>query len=321
MFLAALDTNGVLLWTHEYGTSVRDEAYSLDTVADGGLIIGGQHRLATDNYDGYIVKTNASGSEQWHRYLGGAFKDGGANVISISTGQFLSVGSYATYQQGFTTKTKLYAAKLDADGSVLWERKYGGQSEINELSSVTELNDGSFIAPGSCDDAFMGKGVLVHFAPNGDSLWMRIYQHPPLVGVFSTHWLEHAIQDPDGSIVATGTCNDGQQDLWVIRVDSCGCLVPGCQLFDHVAQHGDELHVALYPNPVHDRLAISFRSGLVPTGTFELLDLQGKVVRRFAPGGKSEEIDLDMRPHPAGMYLLRYTDANGSAWEEKVVKE
>lgn len=321
MFLAALDTNGALLWTHEYGSAVRDEAYSLDTVADGGLIIGGQHRLSSTNYDGYIVKTDPSGAEQWHQYLGGPYEDGWANVISTRAGQFVSVGSYATYQQGFTTKSKLYAAKLDTDGSVLWERKYGGQSEINGFSSVTELNDGSFIAPGSCDDTFMGKGVLVHFAPDGDSLWMRIYQHPPLVGVFSTHWLEHAIEDPDGSIVATGTCNDGQQDLWVIRVDSFGCLVPGCQLFDQVAEAGEELHVGLYPNPVHDRLYVSFRSGKAPNGNFELLDMGGHVVRRFAPGSKSEEVDLDMRPHPAGVYLLCYSEASGVRWQQRVVKE
>jgi hypothetical protein len=194
------------------------------------------------------------------------------------------------------------------------------------LVSVAELNDGSFIAAGALDALGGAKGALLHFAANGDSLWLRSYRHPPLDSVFSTHWLYHATQDLDGSIVATGSCNDGQQDLWVIRVDSFGCLVPGCQLYDNVAEQAalpgqEDLHILAYPNPVHDRLAISFRSARTPTGAFRLYDAQGRVIRKFAPGGRSEEIDLDVRPHPPGLYVLHYADRRGTHWSQRIVIE
>ena len=79
--------------------------------------------------------------------------------------------------------------------------------------------------------------------------------------------------------------------------------------------------MGLYPNPAHERLYISFRSGAEPTGTFELVDSEGRLVRVFAPGGRSEEIDLDISAQPVGLYLLRYMDTNGPRWAEKFVKE
>lgn len=321
MFLAALDTNGTLLWTHEYGTSVRDEAYSLDTVADGGFVIAGTHWASSADWQGYVVKVDSEGSEQWHQYLGGPYQESPIRAISSRAGKIFCAGTYAAYQQGGTTKQRLYAAQLTSDGSIEWQRQYGGQSEVNYLSSVTELHDGSFIAPGSYDDGIAVKGVLLHLAENGDSLWMRTYQHPPNAGPFGVHWLQHAIQDPNGSIVSTGIVADGEQDLWVIRVDSFGCLVPGCQLFDQVAEQGDGLHVGIYPNPASERLYITFRSGAIPQGEFTLVDAEGRIVRRFAPGGKSEEIDLDVRTQPPGSYLLTYADKQGERWAQRVVIE
>lgn len=197
------------------------------------------------------------------------------------------------------------------------------------FSSVVELTDGAFVASGIYQEQgppYRYMGVLMKFASNGDSLWMRTYQHPPLQGSFSVHWLRHSIEDPDGSIVATGSCNDGQQDLWVIRVDSFGCLVPGCQLYDHIAEQprlpGEpKLNILLYPNPAADRLFISFRSAKPPNGTFRLLDATGREVRTFQPGGQSTEIELDVRPHPPGLYILHYTDRSGTPWAGKFIKE
>ena len=163
-------------------------------------------------------------------------------------------------------------------------------------------------------------------ASNGDSVWMRTYRHPPLDSMFSTHWLYHAVEDADGSIVAAGMCTDGQQDLWVIRVDSLGCLVPGCEQFDHIAEQPAEpgtspLNILLYPNPASDRVYISFRSGKPPTGEFRMFDAAGKLVRRFEPGGKSMEIDLNVGMHPPGLYILNYTDKRGERWSERLIIE
>ena len=52
-----------------------------------------------------------------------------------------------------------------------------------------------------------------------------------------------------------------------------------------------------------------------------MLNIAGQIVRRFQPGGSSVEIDLDISEQPAGLFLLRYTDPEGTRWESKVIKE
>lgn len=327
MILSLIDTSGSLMEVHEYGNSLRNEAWALDTCPDGGYILAGWIQWSTSDYDGQVIKTDASGNQQWIRYLGGPFKDGvHFNVISTSAGEFIVVGTDGVTQSGFTTHYRLYAARLDASGDVVWENRFGDQGIVNGLYSVTELHDGAFLAAGLFDVSGGDEGVLVKFAPNGDSLWMRTYRHPPLDSVFSVHWLHHAIEDPDGSIVAVGDLSDGQQDLWVIRVDSLGCLVPGCQLYDAIAVQPPQpdkpqLNILLHPNPASERLYISFRSAKEPTGEFRLFDAKGMLVRKFKPVGRSEEIDLNVSPHPPGLYVLSYVDRKGERWAERVVIE
>ena len=318
MFLSKLDSSGAVHWIQEYGTSIRDEGCSLDTTPDGGFILGGRSWLTDDDFQAYIVKTDSIGTEQWHRHLGGPYKDGWASVICTADSEYVMVGSHATNS---STSKRLYAARLDGEGEIEWQRQYASATEANELSSVTELADGTFIAAGLYFDTTEFQGVLLRFDQNGDSLWMRTYEHPPLSGIFSVHWLLHVIQDQDGSFVATGSCNDGEQDLWVIKVDSFGCLVPGCQLYDNIAEQGIDLNILAYPNPTQGRLFLSFRSAHIPQGEFTLLNSAGQVVQRFQPGGASVEIDYDIGHHPGGVYLLRYQEQGVVQWSQKVIKE
>ena len=326
-FLALVDPSGILQNLTEYGTSMRDFAVSVDTCSDGGFVIGGDSWLTGTDHDGFIIKTDAAGSQEWRRDLGGPYRDSYLSVISTSDGGYIAVGAYATYQSGFSTYYRLYAARLNANGDLIWEKQYGQQGSVNELSSVTELHDGTFIAAGLYPSSGGDKGVLLKFAANGDSLWMRTFRHPPLDSVFSVHWLRHVVEDTDGSLVATGSCNDGQQDLWVLRVDSFGCLVPGCQLYDHISEQPgtaskSELNFMLYPNPATGHVYISFRSAGRPKGEFRLYDPKGARVRRFAPTSRSEELEIALTQYPSGSYLICYVESiQGVRWAQTLIKE
>jgi hypothetical protein len=320
VFLAQLDTSGNVLWTHEYGGTYRDEGWSMDTTSDGGFILGGWAQFSDTNYDGYVIKTDSLGNEEWHRYLGGTYRDGFCNVITTANNEYVSVGADAVAQTFQTTVFELFAVRLDAGGSTVWQRNYGTWNTENSLTTAKELPDGSFISCGTYHTGNRTAGALLKFADNGDSLWLRTYVHPPLDSVFNYHTLRDVIQDDEGYFVSCGSTNDGQQDLWVIRVDSFGCLVPGCQQYDNIAERGIDLNVLVYPNPASDRVYISFRSATEPSGEFVLLNSAGQAVRRFTPDGRSTEIDLDISTQPSGLYLLQYTDQNGTRWESKIVK-
>ena len=327
-FLAKLDSLGNVLWKKTYGGPWREECWSVDLALDGGFILGGYKFLEDENNpdpnaDGWIIKTDANGNVQWQKLLGGQYEDGPTYAMQCANGEFMAAGTWTDYANGAVGRSRLYAARLDLNGDTLWTRRYGASQPYNEIFTTKELPDGKFIACGLYvqTNGGLSKGCLLKYAANGDSLWLRTYQHPG-AGLVSYHELRDVVQTSDGGYAACGMMNDSLgQDLWVIRVDSFGCLVPGCQMYDHIAEQGLALHVGIYPNPASERLYISFRSGAEPTGTFKVVDSEGRVVRVFSPGGRSEEMDLDVREMKVGLYLLQYEDKKGTRWTEKFMRE
>jgi hypothetical protein len=64
--------------------------------------------------------------------------------------------------------------------------------------------------------------------------------------------------------------------------------------------------VNVYPNPAGDLFTVEFVSGNF-SGPFiiDLLNTQGKELKRFLISGNSKKITLDVSGVPAGFYLLR----------------
>ena len=102
-WLVRTDVNGTMLWSQNYGGGGTETAVSLLTLADGGFALGGYSASETlpggafgdqpgaGNYDGWLVRTDASGILAWSRTYGGSGQDDG-NALAAVTGGFALVG-------------------------------------------------------------------------------------------------------------------------------------------------------------------------------------------------------------------------------------
>lgn len=323
VFLALLDTTGEVLWTRFYGGANDDYGRSIDIAPDGSIYIGGDTRsYPGPDMDDYVLKTDAQGNYLWHSSPGTSYDDASARVCATSDGGVVYVGAYIDYEVGSSSYSRLYARRYAPDGGLAWERKYGPTLFVQELKSVKRVGADAFIASGNVRGEEYPHGVLLKFDGNGDSLRMRSYTHPSTDTTWSD-WndLVDVIPTNDGGFASCGYVLSYGQDSWVIKVDSFGCLVPGCQQFDNIAEQGIDLNILAYPNPTQGHLFLSFRSARSPQGEFTLLNSAGQVVKRFQPGGASVEIDYDIGHHPSGMYLLRYEEQGVVRWSQKVIKE
>lgn len=324
-FLCKLNAFGDTIWSRDYGGSAFDAAYSVDLTADGGFVLGGY----TTSYDGgdqqtYVVRTDSMGNQLWYETLGSNEEDCIGDVTVAMNSDIVVTGCRTQYFDGNNYHLRAYAARLTDAGSVLWEKQYGPVDPWSSISTARELPDGSFISPGTwlAGPGSGPKGVLLKFNAEGDSIWMRQYDHPSATGWLRWHVLKDLVLEPDGGVTACGYLSDtANQDLWVIRVDSCGCLVPGCQQFDNIAEQGLDLNILAYPNPTSGKFYLSFRSARAPNGEFVLFNSSGAAVQRFQPGSKSVEVDLDISEQPVGLYLIKYSDQNGTRWESRIIKE
>lgn len=325
VFLVKLSPNGSALWTRTFGSTAIDRGYSLDIMHDGGFVIGGHTMgFGAGALDTYVIRTDNAGNQLWYRRFGTEYDDCVGNVTVAQNGDIIVSGCKTMYMVGINTYLRSQAIRLTPEGDVLWDHLFGPPDIFNGRLTAKELPDGSFVAPGDQINLASGypHGSLLKYSADGDSLWMRSYTHPSVSGWLDWHELRDVLIEPDGDITAVGYLDDlTNQDLWVIRVDSFGCLVPGCQLYDNIAEYGLELNVLVYPNPARDKVFISFRSAFDPKGEFTLLNSSGQIVQHFQPGNRSVEIDLDVGHHPPGIYLLQYRDEGNTQWSEKLVIE
>ena len=287
---------------------------------DGGYVICGE-----TSGDAFVIKTDAQGNEggvAWTRTWGGSYHDLSAHVVEMADGHVLASSSlgYGTFGP-----YRAYLAKLDAsDGSFIWQREYGASGDHDIIRSAHEIAPfGDLISVGYTQVPGVGYfGSLLRTTNTGDSLWMRNYQYHDSI-VSNAPGLFHDVQPtPDGGFVAVGSALNGPatnpytQDVWVVKVDSMGCLEPGCHLITGMETQITNLRDVLkvYPNPVASggsvTVTLELPQTFIPEGPLQLtvVDAQGRLVRKenFTPN--NSQLTLHTSTLPYGIYHLHLSD-------------
>ena len=82
----------------------------------------------------------------------------------------------------------------------------------------------------------------------------------------------------------------------------------------------DDAALSVYPNPTDDVLFIELRGG-AEIANVALYDLQGRIVGTWrAASIQGGTATLNVKSIPAGVYVLRVTDADGKEYHRKIVK-
>ncbi len=106
------------------------------------------------------------------------------------------------------------------------------------------------------------------------------------------------------------------QDAWVVKVDSMGCVVPGCDgvgVTEIITNLNDALTV--YPNPAHGQVQVGIQLPQHLLGTdlhLSIVAADGRLVRREEWPKSKTTGTLDIHALSPGPYTLHVTD--GSRW-------
>jgi hypothetical protein len=163
---------------------------------------------------GWFVKANCEepprldfnwrGSEDAH--FSQRTKDGG-HIIS---GQFWTPGG---------NQYDFWVLKLNKDGTIAWQKTYGGGSWDIAFSSE-ETSDGGFIVSGTTSSFGTGDDDIwvLKLDVKGDVIWQKTY------GGKKADRAGGAEQTKDGGYVVVGTSSSfgSSKDIWVIKLDPNG---------------------------------------------------------------------------------------------------
>ena len=160
---------------------------------------------------------------------------------------------------------------------------------------------------------------------------MRTYEYADEQVTGGKGRLRDVALTPDGGYIAVGRTlavpGIYSQDVWVIKVDSMGCLEPGCHLLNGIESQVTNLKGALTvaPNPVRVgetlQLSISLPPSITPQGPLRLtvVSSDGRVVHEQAVSAATPNtINLQ---HATGLYHLHLSDATRWLAGAKVMVE
>lgn len=165
-WLLKVDSDGNLAWERMFGTiatsteDVRlEQARDVQLTPDGGYLLAGYRHPALGDFNGWLIKTNAAGEEEWSRTFGGNAWDQAEAVVLTADGGYALAGmsrSYGPWNQA-------WLVKADAAGNQEWERYFGG-SDDEWAYALKQTADEGFVLAGTISGNG-GQAYLVYYQP------------------------------------------------------------------------------------------------------------------------------------------------------------
>ncbi|WP_222982829.1 hypothetical protein [Flagellimonas meishanensis] len=253
-WLLKLDADGNLQWNKTYGGSKDDRGQSVIQAADGGYAIVG-YAMSDDGdgsnnegfHDNWILRLDGLGNVLWEQSFGFSGHDHSYDVIQTDDGGFFFAGFLDVTQSNgegnfgkgaYLTRHgvgEFWGTKLHADGSLQWRRYFGGTNN-DRAHGVVQADDGGFVMAGFSEsddfDISNTKGSydfwVVKVDKNGTMLWERSYGGTGIeiaYDIAKTHDGGYAIVGNTFSTDTDVSKNNGESDLWLIKIDDSGALL------------------------------------------------------------------------------------------------
>ena len=142
VYLARTDPVGEIVWEQQYPGILSGGARSLESVSDGGCIIGAF-------MDPALIRTDDAGRKVWAvNYQEVAV----SSVIPTRDGGFIGTGSGVSHKTG---NVALALFRVDGAGKTEWE--IFSPEKMSSGQRVEETKDGGFVAIGSCSVSKKGE--------------------------------------------------------------------------------------------------------------------------------------------------------------------
>jgi len=232
MFVVKTDLNGNELWSNHYGTDNSDHCRGIAETEDGGYILCGATATANNEDDLLVIKIDSLGNEEWSTQYGYSDHEYMYGIRQTTGGGYITAGwtrSLGSYDDG-------YLVKLDAEGNVVWDRNYPGNS-WDYFFIVLETPAGGFIAAGYSDVYPGGPAQVwvVKTDADGNTIWNRYY------GASDEDRAYALALSPNGYYIGaiTQSTPSGLYDVWLIEIDEDGDII-----WD--ATYGDDDHQVCY---------------------------------------------------------------------------
>lgn len=231
------------------GSGFDDAGPGFTRTDDGGFVVVGWGESndgdaigAHGGSDILVSKLGANGVVQWSRALGGTSFEFGTSCLEASDGSIFVMGNTVSADGdviGASGTQDIWVVKLSPQGTLLWQRTYGGSESENAIPHIRETPDGGLLLHGLTTSVdgdvtdLNGPGAQDHWIVKldaaGDVEWNRtlggsggeygIDVIPTTDGGYIVNFAY--VRSNDGDVVDL----NGADDLWLVKLSATGAIV------------------------------------------------------------------------------------------------
>jgi gliding motility-associated-like protein len=245
VWVARLNSMGDTLWQRSYGGTGSDGGYAMQVTPDGGSIViaytNSNNIDVSGNHGGqdfWLVKLDVSGAIEWQKCYGGSSSETPSNVLLTADGGYILIGSTSSNNgdvSGNHGSSDVWVVKVDALGSIQWQKCYGGTGS-DKGTSIQETADGGYILVGNSNSTdgdltenYGGNDVwVVKVDASGTIQWQKSHGgtgsdmgYSILKTVENNYVFVASTTSNDNEV----TGNHGGIDFWVAKLNTDGSFI------------------------------------------------------------------------------------------------
>ncbi|MFH0895756.1 MAG: T9SS type A sorting domain-containing protein [Bacteroidota bacterium] len=308
--LIKTDSLGYKKWQKFYHKTGNERAFSVETMDDEGYIIGGWCDEPIGK--GLIYRTDSLGNLIYSHFYGSGWDNGGSAVKNLQDSTYAISYTFGYSNDGGATvhyKTRL--AKLRNNNQLLWEKEYGPMTHAIIGYKIIEENNMNLSIIGNISDSASQhiSGFILKTDSLGNQIFFRMYDH--LTNASDQNYLYDFRKTSDNGYVAAGFClgSGNPQQAWVIRVDSMGCQIPGCNVMV-IELEEPTRNILIYPNPTNNQITIQTTQSK-NSFILSIFNSIGKEVIKQNVNPQENEVKIDVSTLPPGIYFVKIQNYTG----------
>lgn len=141
VYVLYVNSTGTIVWDKAIGGALPDYGYRTKQTSDGGFIVVGKTKsFGAANYDGYVVKLDASGNTSWSKIYGGGLDESFYDVHETYNG-YVFLGGTGSFGKG---GEDVYVIKTSLNGTMQWSKTFGGTNSENNSWAMQRTHDNGY---------------------------------------------------------------------------------------------------------------------------------------------------------------------------------
>jgi hypothetical protein len=332
-YCVKVDSIGNTVWEKIYPQTENGRGVKIVNY-NNGFLLGGWVENGANKKDAFVIHIDSMGNEVWTRIYGDTMPNCGAELAVLPNGDFVFHSCRDTIINT-QSKSSYFITKSDSSGLSYW-KSFVPTDDRLYLISIRFLSDREhLIVCGWTYDPLWNNRIVGYIAKldtSGNFIWERRYSRKRiLTGNIATTELHDFLETDDGGLILLGKTFEADQDLWLVKLDSNGCMGNYCGLTDpncyylpypdcitSINEYDEEdLKVSVYPNPATNEITISKAVTITEPIIVKIYDVYGreqKVITAIAT-----ETIADISSISSGTYLYEIITTQGKVYQGRLI--